>query len=47
MNNQKRVLVAGATGYLGRHLVIELIKRNYQVRVLIRKTNQKELFKGV
>lgn len=43
----EKVLVAGATGYLGQHLVKELIKRNYQVRVLIRKESQRELFEDV
>jgi len=43
----EKVLVAGATGYLGRHLVKELKKRNYWVRVLIRKENQKQLFENV
>lgn len=42
--NTKRVLVAGATGYLGQYLVKELKKRGYWVRVLIRKESQKELF---
>ena len=40
----KRVLVAGATGYLGQFLVKELTKRNFEVRVLIRKETQKNLF---
>lgn len=31
-----RVLVAGATGYLGRHLVAELKRRGHWVRVLVR-----------
>ena len=35
--NTKRVLVAGATGYLGKYLVKELKKRGFWVRVLIRK----------
>ena len=43
----EKVLVAGATGYLGRYLVKELKKRNYWVRVLIRKENQKQLFENV
>ncbi|MFT5158388.1 MAG: hypothetical protein ACI83I_002957 [Bacteroidia bacterium] len=43
----KKVLVAGATGYLGQYLVKELIKRNHEVRVLIRKESQKQLFVGV
>jgi len=39
----KRVLVAGATGYLGRELVKELKHRGYWVRVIIRSKKQKEL----
>ncbi len=46
MSTQK-VLVAGATGYLGQYLVKELKKRNYWVRVLIRKEEQKEKFEDV
>lgn len=33
----KRVLVAGATGNLGRHILAELKRRNYWVRALTRK----------
>mgnify|MGYP000085152981 CR=1 FL=1 len=43
----KKVLVAGATGYLGQYLVKELVQRNYSVRVLIRKESQKQLFTDV
>ncbi len=43
----KRVLVAGATGYLGQFIVKELKQRNYWVRVLIRYENQKSKFKDV
>ena len=43
----KKVLVAGGTGYLGGHIVRELKKRDYWVRVLIRKEEQKEKFKDV
>ncbi len=43
----KKVLVAGATGYLGYYVVQELKKRNYWVRVLIRKETQKEKFKSI
>ncbi len=45
--DKKKVLVAGATGYLGQYLVKELIERDFDVRVLIRKERQKGLFKGV
>jgi uncharacterized protein YbjT (DUF2867 family) len=43
----KKVLVAGATGYLGQYLVKELKKRGFWVRVLIRNEAQKEKFKSV
>jgi uncharacterized protein YbjT (DUF2867 family) len=43
----RRVLVAGATGYLGQYIVKELTKRKFDVRVLIRKESQKELFNDV
>lgn len=43
----KKVLVAGATGYLGQHLVKELKTRGFWVRVLIRKEAQKEKFETV
>ncbi len=36
----KKVLVAGATGYLGGYLVEELKKQNYWVRALARSTNK-------
>lgn len=37
----KRVLVAGATGYLGRHLVKTLRERGYWVRALLRNAAQR------
>ncbi|MCI1786243.1 MAG: SDR family oxidoreductase [Bacteroidales bacterium] len=40
----QKVLVAGATGYLGQYLVNELKKRDYWVRVLIRKESQRSKF---
>jgi len=43
----KKVLVAGATGYLGQYLVKELKQKGFWVRVLIRREAQKELFEGV
>lgn len=45
--NRKKVLVAGATGYLGQYLVRELKNRGFWVRVLIRKEEQKHLFDRV
>lgn len=41
----KRVLVIGATGYLGKHLVKELKQRNHYLRVLVRNQEQAEQFK--
>ena len=35
-----KVLVAGATGYLGRYLIQELKKQDYWVRVLARNTQK-------
>jgi uncharacterized protein YbjT (DUF2867 family) len=43
----KRVLVAGATGYLGQYVVKELKNRGFWVRVLIRKETQKDKFESV
>lgn len=43
----KRVLVAGATGYLGQYLVKELKERGFWVRVLVREEAQKSKFKDV
>ena len=37
------VLVAGATGYLGRHLVIELARQGYAVRAVVRSRQRAEL----
>jgi len=45
--NSKKVLVAGATGYLGQYLVRELKNRGFWVRVLIRKEAQKSKFQDV
>lgn len=44
---EDKILVAGATGYLGKCIVRELKNRGYWVRVLIRKEDQKMLFEGV
>ncbi len=38
----KKILVAGATGYLGRYLIQELKKRGYWVRALVRNPAQAE-----
>ncbi len=36
MTTPRSVLVAGATGYIGQHLVRELVQRGHQVRCLVR-----------
>lgn len=43
----RKILVAGATGYLGQHMVRELKQRGYWVRVLIRNRLQREMFDEV
>ncbi len=43
----KKVLVAGATGYLGQHIVKSLKAQGYWVRVLIRHEEQKAIFEAV
>jgi uncharacterized protein YbjT (DUF2867 family) len=43
----KKVLVAGATGYLGRYLVKELKKQNYWVRALTRNTKRLDDFNNL
>lgn len=40
----EKILLAGATGYLGRHIARELKSKGYRVRVLIRKEEQKLQF---
>jgi uncharacterized protein YbjT (DUF2867 family) len=45
--SKQKVLVAGATGYLGQYLVKELKKRGFWVRVLIRSEHQKDKFDAV
>ncbi len=39
----RRVLIAGATGYLGKHVVVEFKKRGYWVRVLVRNPKKLEV----
>ncbi|WP_109830060.1 SDR family oxidoreductase [Reichenbachiella versicolor] len=43
----KKVLVAGATGYLGQNLVKELKRQGFWVRVLIRYEDQRSKFEDV
>lgn len=40
----KTVFVAGATGYLGRHLVAQLVARGYRVRALVRAESDRSGF---
>ena len=40
------VFLAGATGYIGRHLIPELIARGHKVRALVREGSESKLAKG-
>ena len=45
-NTKKRVLVVGATGYIGRQVVAELVSRNYQVVAVSRRPAKQGEFEG-
>jgi len=40
MQNKQTILLAGATGFLGGHLLEALLKNNYQVVILKRSTSE-------
>ena len=40
--SKKKVLVAGATGYIGKAVVAELLDKDYIVFAIVRKENQLE-----
>jgi uncharacterized protein YbjT (DUF2867 family) len=41
-----KVFIAGATGYIGRHLVPELLRRGHTVRALVRRGSEGKLAEG-
>lgn len=43
----KKVLITGATGFLGRHLTKDLIKKDFDVTILARPTSDLSPFKGL
>lgn len=47
MKTKSKVLVTGANGLLGSHIVRELLKRNYHVKVLVRKGSNLRALKGL
>ena len=42
-----RIAIAGANGYVGRHLIPELLKKNYEIKALVRKKDRHTEFTGV
>ncbi len=47
MNRFKKALVIGASGFLGSHLVRELVKKNYTVKILVRSTSNVDALTGI
>ncbi len=47
MKNAKSILLTGATGFLGSHLALELLKRGYQITATHRKDNIPSQLKNV
>jgi len=46
-NNSRKTFVTGGTGFIGSHLVEELLGRGYRVKCLIRKTSNLEWLKNL
>src|SRR6266545_3155034 len=46
MAENRSVFVAGGTGYLGRHLIPQLLSRGHEVRALVRAGSEKKLPSG-
>ena len=44
--SEKNVFVTGATGYIGRHLIPELLRRGHTVRALVRPGSESKLVPG-
>jgi nucleoside-diphosphate-sugar epimerase len=47
MNGKRVVAVTGATGFLGLHLVAALAREGAQVRILVRRASEHELWRGI
>ena len=46
MKEGKRIFVTGGTGYLGRPMIVELLRRGHEVRALVRKGSEAKLPAG-
>src|SRR5258708_9065744 len=47
MNGKRVVAVTGATGFLGLHLVPALAHEGAQIRILVRRESEHELWRGI
>lgn len=47
MRNNQKVLVTGANGFVGSHLVERLLDKRYQVKCLVRKTSNLRWLSGL
>ena len=43
---RRKVFITGASGFMGRHLIPELLRRGHEVRALVRKGSERKLPAG-
>jgi nucleoside-diphosphate-sugar epimerase len=45
-HSARKIFITGATGFLGRHLTAELLKRGHLVRAIVRKGSERNVASG-